>query len=156
MGVCIVREQASNLRLLEARQGTIRSFPICLFLPSADISNLFELFFTQNYLHTPTLHLPHQGTICSLPTCFFCPALIFQICLNYFLPEIIHIPPLRVPCLDNQHVPGAATYVPFLPSADISNLFELFLPKIIDIPPPAIHHAKASSAPSLYAFFAER
>jgi len=46
--------------------------------------------------------------------CLFCRALIFQICLNYFLPEII------------------------------------------DIPLPAIYHAKASSAPSLYAFFAER
>ncbi len=56
MGVCIVQEQASHLRLLGTRQGIICSFPICLF----------------------------------------CLALIFQICLNYFLPKIIHIPPRSV------------------------------------------------------------
>ena len=58
MGVCIVQEQASHLRLLGTRQGIICAFPICLFLPIADISNLFELFFTQNYPHTPTLRVP--------------------------------------------------------------------------------------------------
>jgi hypothetical protein len=92
MGVCIVQEQASHLRLLGAHQGIICSFLICLFLPSADISNLFELFFTQNYPHTPTL---------------------------------------RVPCVDNLHVPGAPIYVPFLPIVDISNLFELFFTRRI-------------------------
>jgi hypothetical protein len=30
----------------------------CAFSPIADISNLFELFFTQNYLHTLTLRVP--------------------------------------------------------------------------------------------------
>jgi hypothetical protein len=130
MGVCIVREQASNLCLLGAHQGIICSFPICLFcralifqiclnyffpklstyprlrsttpthhlllpympfLPSADISNLFELFFFQNYRHTPRT-VCHASTTGMSPTpphmCLFCLALIFQICLNYFFPKL--------------------------------------------------------------------
>ena len=112
MSVCIVRGQVTNLRLLVARQGTISSFPICLFLPATNISNLFELFFTQNYLHTPTLHLPHQGTICSLPTCLFCPPQVFQICLNYFLPKIFAISSLPSAInIPKQHRP----FLPYMP-----------------------------------------
>ena len=58
---------------------------------------------------------------------FFCPSLIFQICLNYFLPKIIHIPPRSV-CHDSTTCtsPAPRHICLFLPSADISNLFELF------------------------------
>jgi hypothetical protein len=66
------------------------------FLPIADISNLFELFFFQNYPHTPTHYQPQQDRICSFPRCLFCLSLIFQICLNYFFSKIIHIHP--APC----------------------------------------------------------
>jgi len=99
------------------------------FLPIADISNLFELFFSQNYPHTPTHYQPQQDRICSFPRCLFCLSLIFQICLNYFFPKIIHIP----------HTPYAMPRLPACPRC----------PE----PPHAIYHIKAPSDPSLDAFF---
>ena len=65
------------------------------FLSIADISNLFELFFTHNYLHTLTFRVPclDYRYVPSVQThVLFPPSLIFQICLNYFLPKIISIP----------------------------------------------------------------
>ena len=105
-------------------QGTISALPICLFLLSADISNLFELFFIQNYLYTPrflcdvattsmppaprapTCDLPHQGTISTLPICLF------------------------------------------LPSADISNLFELFFTQNYLYTPRFLCDAATTSMPT--------
>ena len=63
------------------------------FLPSADISNLFELFFTQNYLHTPRLRSTTPTHHLLLPYVPFLPiadiSILFEL---FFTQNYLHIP----------------------------------------------------------------
>jgi hypothetical protein len=129
-------------------------------LPSADISNLFELFFIQNYRHTPACDPPRQGTIRSFPTMPFLPSAdISNLFELFFTQNYRHTTTHRVPCRDYQHVPDAPTYVPFFPIADISNLFELFFTQnyrhtpACDPPHQGTICTKAPSAPSPLCLF---
>jgi hypothetical protein len=71
------------------------------FLPSTDISNLFELFFTQNYLHTPTLRVPYLDYrhVPSAPTYVpFLPSADISILFElFFTQNYLHTLTIRVP-----------------------------------------------------------
>jgi hypothetical protein len=90
------------------------------FLPTPDISNLFELFFPtfSAYPYAPCAMPSHHPLL--PPICLFYPPQIFQICLNYFFPTFSAYP--YAPCAIPSHHPLLPPICLFLPTPDISNL----------------------------------
>ncbi len=100
---------------------------MCLFC-RALIFQIYLNYFLPKIIDIPTT----PCAMTRLPACprrrdiyaFFCRALIFQFCLNFFFPKLSSYPHACDP--PRQRIICSFPTMPFLPSADISILFELF------------------------------